>query len=553
MPKMSDYNIGASHLNPIELLEDSDEDSIMVDDQDIITNDSKDTYYSANVEVLQSDDDLDLDEDAYDDDDIFSGDSGNSDADMDDDMFHDKSVEEAKHKVTFAAKDVEKLRVMQKETVNQVASLLAIRPQVSAILLYHFCWNKEKLIEKYIEDPDKVLVDAGVQVVSASSSNKRDRGATFECEICCNDEPGLETVSLACGHLFCVDCYSYYLSDKVKQGDATTIQCPQEGCKAAVDDATLKDVLDDAMYNRYQSLLDKVYVQDNPNLKWCTAPDCNYAIECDISKNSLSTIVPTVTCDCGHVMCFGCDHENHQPANCAMVKDWWRKKEEDSATATWISSHTKDCPKCQSPIEKNGGCNHMWCKQCKHEFCWVCLGDWKTHSGQAYNCNRYTEDTAGLSKKRASLERYLHYWTRYTNHQNSSKLDQALYKKTESSMLQVQNTSDLTWIEVQFLKRAVDMIVQSRNTLKWSYVMAYYMDKNNQKTIFEDNQRDLEVATEHLSELLETPIQSENVADLRQRVLDKSVYVGQRQSTLIKDTAKGLYEGRWEFKGSEDL
>lgn len=120
-------------------------------------------------------------------------------------------------------------------------------------------------------------------------------------------------------------------------------------------------------------------------------------------------------------------------------------------------------------------------------------------------------------------------------------------------MVQVQKTSDLTWIEVQFLKRAVDMIVQSRNTLKWSYVMAYYMDKTNQKTIFEDNQRDLEVATEQLSELLETPIQSENIADMRKRVLDKSVYVSQRQSTLIKDTAKGLYEGRWEFKGSDDL
>jgi len=121
---------------------------------------------------------------------------------------------------------------------------------VSAILLHYFCWNKEKLIEKYMEGPDRVLVDAGIQVVS-ESNNKRDCSASFECEICCNDEPGLETVSLACGHLFCVDCYSYYLSDKVKQGDATNIQCPQEGCKAAVDEATLKVVLDDDMYIRY--------------------------------------------------------------------------------------------------------------------------------------------------------------------------------------------------------------------------------------------------------------------------------------------------------------
>lgn len=45
---------------------------------------------------------------------------------MDDSMiFHDKSAtEEAKYKVNFAAKDVDKLRIMQKDTVNQVASLL---------------------------------------------------------------------------------------------------------------------------------------------------------------------------------------------------------------------------------------------------------------------------------------------------------------------------------------------------------------------------------------------------------------------------------------------
>jgi len=74
-----------------------------------------------------------------------------------------------------------------------------------------------------------------------------------------------------------------------------------------LDSAAVTDLI-----SRYQSLLDKVYVQANPNLKWCTAPDCKYAIECDISKNSLGTTVPTVTCECGHVMCFGCDHKNHQ-------------------------------------------------------------------------------------------------------------------------------------------------------------------------------------------------------------------------------------------------
>lgn len=39
--------------------------------------------------------------------------------------------------------------------------------------------------------------------------------------------------------------------------------------------------------------------------------------------------------------------------------------------------------------------------------------------------------------------------------------------------------------------------------------------------IFEDNQKDLESATEKLSEYLERDITSENLADIKQKVQDK--------------------------------
>lgn len=50
-------------------------------------------------------------------------------------------------------------------------------------------------------------------------------------------------------------------------------------------------------------------------------------------------------------------------------------------------------------------------------------------------------------------------------------------------------TSDLTWIEVQFMKKAVDEVFKCRMTLKWTYAMAYYLESGNQKELFEDNQR----------------------------------------------------------------
>ena len=46
------------------------------------------------------------------------------------------------------------------------------------------------------------------------------------------------------------------------------------------------------------------------------------------------------------------------------------------------------CPKCNICIEKNGGCNHMQCYHCKHDFCWMCLGNWRTHGSEYYECSR---------------------------------------------------------------------------------------------------------------------------------------------------------------------
>ena len=126
-------------------------------------------------------------------------------------------------------------------------------------------------------------------------------------------------------------------------------------------------------------------------------------------------------------------------------------------------------------------------------------------------------------------------------------------------MGQLQITSDMSWIEVQFLKNAVDTLAACRQTLKWSYALAYpfllhtvthfrfYLEKSNMTDIFETNQADLEFAVEGLSELCEKPVEIIQEQNLKQVILDKAVYVKQRQGVLLEDTAKGLAEGRWGF------
>lgn len=110
--------------------------------------------------------------------------------------------------------------------------------------------------------------------------------------------------------------------------------------------------------HRYRELLDRTYVDDNPNLKWCPHPDCQFA--CYTSQappRKLNQIIPTVMCRCGHDFCFGCGFaDDHRPLICKYVKLWEKKCADDSETSNWLMANTKECAKCASTIEKNGGC-----------------------------------------------------------------------------------------------------------------------------------------------------------------------------------------------------
>ena len=414
-----------------------------------------------------------------------------------------------------------------------------------------------------MDKQEVVLEEAGLGQSSTKPLGLK-KVKSFVCDICCEDDAGLNTFSMKCGHRFCVNCYRQYLAQKIKdEGEAARIKCPGDGCNKIVDSKSLdllvaEDLKARSVCNtfdapllanlpyRYQVLLTRTYVDDKENLKWCPAPNCEYAVECPIKQRDLSTIVPTVQCACRHQFCFGCTLNDHQPAPCSLVKKWLKKCEDDSETANWISANTKECPKCHSTIEKNGGCNHMTCRKCKHEFCWMCMGVWSEHGTSWYNCNRFEEKSGSeardaQAKSRQSLERYLHYYNRYANHEQSAKLDKDIYLKTEKKMTQLQSTSGMSWIEVQFLDAASQALQQCRQTLKWTYAFAYYLARNNLTEIFEDNQKDLEMAVENLSEMFEKP--TDQLSGLKVEMMDKTSYCTRRRIILLSDTAENLKNG----------
>ena len=75
---------------------------------------------------------------------------------------------------------------------------------------------------------------------------------------------------------------------------------------------------------------------------------------------------------------------------------------------------------------------------------------WDVHGYNESVCNAFVEPprTADMDEAKVNLERWLFYFDRFNNHEISAKLDQELVEGMAGKMLEIQQRSDLSWIEV---------------------------------------------------------------------------------------------------------
>jgi len=270
--------------------------------------------------------------------------------------------------------------------------------------------------------------------------------------------------------------------------------------------------VDDQRLGKYRKYRVDNFINFSKELRWCPAPNCDKVVR----AGPCVTSVKCAPGGCGAAFCMKCGDEAHQPASCDLLRKWQEKCQNESETANWILANTKRCPKCQTRIEKNQGCNHMSCSQCKHEFCWMCMGDWSEHgasTGGYYKCNKYDplkvgDEESDTARAKRELDRYLHFYKRYHCHDQAQTFASKQLAATEKRMVELQESTHGSWIDVQFLKSANEMVIDCRRTLKSTYVFGYYLDANahKQRELFENLQEHLEKFTETLSELTELPL-----------------------------------------------
>ena len=238
------------------------------------------------------------------------------------------------------------------ECVKQVSVVTEMPSTIVRMLLNHFRWDEQKLMERFYDgDQEKFFSEAQVANPFRLGAKPVIKGSSIpivdECEICSSTFVSEMMTGLECGHRLWISCAAH-------------------NCQTLVDDDTVVKLIPDAeMRQKYQHLITNSFVECHRLFRWCPSPGC-----CSVIRVQHVESRP-VTCRCNHTFCFACGNNWHEPVSCNLLND-------DSETYKWIAANTKECPICKVTIEKNGGCKHIVhtvCSnsQCGTQFCYVCL------------------------------------------------------------------------------------------------------------------------------------------------------------------------------------
>uniref|UniRef100_A0A3B4XCS6 Ankyrin repeat and IBR domain-containing protein 1 n=1 Tax=Seriola lalandi dorsalis TaxID=1841481 RepID=A0A3B4XCS6_SERLL len=484
------------------------------------------------------------------------------------------------------------LRRLKDMLIVETADMLQAPLFTAEALLRAHDWDREKLLEAWMSDAEGCCQRSGVAMPTPPPSgyNAWDTlpsprtprtprspltltltsptdscltpGEEGLCGIClCSISVFEDPVDMSCGHEFCRACWEGFLNVKIQEGDAHNIFCPAYECYQLVPVHVIESVVSREMDQRYLQFDIKAFVENNPAIRWCPAARCERAVRLtrpgpgDSDPHSFPLLPsPAVDCGKGHLFCWECLGEAHEPCDCQMWRNWLQKVTEmkpeelagvseayeDAANCLWLLTNSKPCANCKSPIQKNEGCNHMQCAKCKYDFCWICLEEWKKHSsstGGYYRCTRYEviqqleeqskEMTVEAEKKHKSfqeLDRFMHYYTRFKNHEHS-------YKCIFSG------AGEGTPPDTRFIEDGVCELLKTRRVLKCSYPYGFFLQQGStQKEIFELMQTDLEMVVEDLAQKVNRPY----LRTPCHKIISAARLVQQKRQEFLASVARGV-------------
>ncbi|KAF2501528.1 hypothetical protein BU16DRAFT_438858, partial [Lophium mytilinum] len=182
-----------------------------------------------------------------------------------------------------------------------------------------------------------------------------------------------------CNHAsrICAECVQGSLSAQLSDTN-TRITCPNADCHLQL---THEDIRTHGTYEtfvRYDTAISREAIRAMPGFTPCPSAKCpgGHFHETPEAGNIF-------TCEvCKTKYCVVCNVPFHTGQTCReyveVLNTAPQRREEEEKSKAYIERSTKKCPgeNCGWNIEKSEGCDHMTCRRCGHEFCWVCFAPW---------------------------------------------------------------------------------------------------------------------------------------------------------------------------------
>ncbi|CAB4446348.1 unnamed protein product [Rhizophagus irregularis] len=190
----------------------------------------------------------------------------------------------------------------------------------------------------------------------------------FECIFCCESENrDFRKITKKCTHhaVICAECVNEYIKGQIDSKNILEFKCPMNDCNEIMKRHDVKNFTTNDIFKEYDELTYNIVIQRDPDFRWCKA-------RCGVGQiHTGKDISPIIICyNCGVKSCYTHDVTWHEDQTCEEYDENMKKPDE------YLSQNTKKCPKCSLSIEKNEGCDHMTCDNCRYEFCWSCLREY---------------------------------------------------------------------------------------------------------------------------------------------------------------------------------
>ena len=254
--------------------------------------------------------------------------------------------------------------------------------------------------------------EAEFSILRADAIGRRREFLASEDNVCgtcfADDLRGAEMrrVSASCGHRFCVDCVTRMARVHVREGTVNELVCPHPDCSSSMDPQTLREVLDDEEFAKFEAIaLSKALdaMQDLVYCPRCEHPTIEDEDHCGRCPGCLYTF-------CG--LCRSAWHARSEPClspaqrlavlegrargDSQMSEEalrTFREEMADASAAAYVARNGRTCPDCRQGIEKTEGCNKMTCT-CGCFMCWTCGAKL---SGDGYSHYRNVNGEPGVS------------------------------------------------------------------------------------------------------------------------------------------------------------